>query len=1641
MPVRYAYMTREDKNSGRAEKDNDLQQLGLSARAFNVLDRRGIVGISDLTKDGELNRQGLDDVDPELLAEIKSKLFEYLLKRNFPPQDNVKLTPPASIDVSESGPAVVSGLPSTSRAKMEPLFLHEAADPANQIETLGLSRRAYNLLKRANIHRISQLKLLSDEQILALRGSGPTTLVDIKRGLKAYDSDVVLPPEPNVAPTIEQKPPDNVKPNSPAVAGRAPPPVNLRHALDLAYGLTDDTPLSSAQIAVRFGVPVEQVQQLLSDGLGEIARDALFQARLDTFKQAVTALGGLAILDEVRLALEAIIGTQAKLPGVIRLLKAVGTPIVIFNVHECEIVIIDQAGEWKYFEYLERAGLTELRRYNSTYSTVELLKSLKRRVDYPAELPDALANAFMRIHPMFEKQANGTLGLANWAIGSSEPQTQKPNRLIDPPRVSTPKLSAAPVPTHPTTPASTERFKKLSHYVDSLETWEQSLSPKLRRVELIGEIPLSPEQCAEIGNLLGERLQSWRPQDAIAMIDSLYSATFVCFLVGQGVFGYDTGDYWSAVEHALGMRLDGAWKGRLGQLLEKILKRRQLPLFPEMRESAARYMSLILAHGGIPTYCLRDYFLLVIKPSLRPIYAQYPPDARLDEVLSHYMGDRPVKYFLENGGNVALDFYVRSCELMQEWLTTSELPSAETVGLPEHVVTFFGRWAPEALKSRVRERDSNERLQRPELIADPWGSGLVLRLPSQRATAANDTSATWTVEPLNRIIPVHIRFGKTTEYELAIRAPQLSYTVSFTQGEKTTKWAVEGYRRDEPIMVFQPGSGRWQPRLTSQELWVFFSQTSTLSPSEGEAILAEELPDFQGGWRGQGWDLTQAQSLLLQHPERHDIHLGVRAREAMKPSLSHESQFLSSGINGQISIYVGHPPNVRIPLTSSRSSDSAELERWAVAIRQLDHNAQPIRISVSEINQAALSIRDNLVEINLADPGLLGPAPFGTYSIKVSGPMGRDAHFVIGCLPELQTYGIDNILVPEAQKGPLEAVIQIELSSSEYVELVEESRRLSMRQIHPGKFEIRVPGDTHQIQLSTVRALDSEVEQRVPLTLTLRRLKWRLVGGEVSSPDWTGQTIRMPLTSLLDEPNAALLIDIPGVSVSQTQLNIRLLNVQREVIVTVPIRRNQRATCWRFEPASLHDTLRSQQSPILRFELVITGLENNLEPVHLPVLDVTRDLIIDRLQAYWQKADNGRHLRVTWREEKPVRSRVLQFWPVWQPWKRPIEMLVPDSAQGEAEFFLPDDQIVSGHYRLIIAANNPWATAESAGFPPDSDSNTFDLRPKTPEDRLVELDTVPTLDQAFAHDLERAYILLSQDALDVSEIGWCCNHLDLAGPHELTALCRLVDGQRSETFKTALGSPLFEPHCIARVGMYYDNGDISESDLEPIIRLAGKPGEWSIERCIALSEGPYTLLRIQAVRQLANRDLQIAIPILLKLVSNGLMSEDEFIQLSYSEKYLALDELEHHRHSVVARRLSKLLEGSWSLVRQEMWLECDAGYGQIKRIEDPEMKISVEQFFEDEAAHILHVALHIWLDPEWHGETATINMVTREINFPRARKLFVCVRCGFASSKLDFYRAHLQIGCGGPAFVPPQANHALPLTKLRFTTNAKRPIQ
>ncbi len=135
-----------------------------------------------------------------------------------------------------------------------------------------------------------------------------------------------------------------------------------------------------------------------------------------------------------------------------------------------------------------------------------------------------------------------------------------------------------------------------------LRACEETLSVRVARVKLLGEIPLLPGDLEKLETLIA---QSFRL--GVCTLAKIAPHSLACYLVGKGIYHYEseTGDYWSSIRDALD--ISAAIQNELGSFFVAYLERNDHLLSLDT-PGAHAFVGPILFHGLIPDSCLDDYF-------------------------------------------------------------------------------------------------------------------------------------------------------------------------------------------------------------------------------------------------------------------------------------------------------------------------------------------------------------------------------------------------------------------------------------------------------------------------------------------------------------------------------------------------------------------------------------------------------------------------------------------------------------------------------------------------------------------------------------------------------------------------------------------------------------------------------------------------------------------------------------------------------------------------------------------------------------------------------------------------------------------------------------------------------------------------
>ncbi|MFV9506789.1 MAG: hypothetical protein AB4911_19740 [Oscillochloridaceae bacterium umkhey_bin13] len=349
--------------------------------------------------------------------------------------------------------------------------------------------------------------------------------------------------------------------------------------------------------------------------------------------------------------------------------------------------------------------------------------------------------------------------------------------------------------------------------ITTLHALERQFRSQIPSVNLLGELPLTPELHEELGAAIAGLIKRNDLPTASRMMRTRYPHCLAVFLVLQGIFHYDQGRYWPSLHErirAKGPRA-AALEAEWGQFFLEFLAEQDLATLTGL-ERSLRYVTPILLHGGIPQYCLNDYFQLIFVRFDDLLHeARLPLDeATLDTLASvaeRSAADRPVARLIRYGGDFARDLLARTLELAQLTAERQQLPDPTEVGLPQRVLDQYARWLA-SRRQRAQERDPAWRPRRPELWFDRGATGCIWSCQPSSCPTVNGPMRTGRLADSRAC--VSIRLGRALSRHAGRRAP--------------SRWPCRRWRlaiRYASVMGARPlSSGRFLASMRNSRSWL-----------------------------------------------------------------------------------------------------------------------------------------------------------------------------------------------------------------------------------------------------------------------------------------------------------------------------------------------------------------------------------------------------------------------------------------------------------------------------------------------------------------------------------------------------------------------------------------------------------------------------------------------------------------------------------------------------------------------------------------------------------------------------------------------------------------------------------------------------
>lgn len=818
-----------------------------------------------------------------------------------------------------------------------------------------------------------------------------------------------------------------------------------------------------------------------------------------------------------------------------------------------------------------------------------------------------------------------------------------------------------------------------------LASLEDELAQKISKVELIGELKLSAELDTRLGERIAQFVKNRNFTDATTLLGRRYPTCLVVYLVTRGIYGYNGGDYWTSIRNQIGIssNLTTQW----GQIFEDFIRTKHLAFPPQ--EGASRYVRSILLHGGIPDYCLPDFFEKILypaisRPELNGVTAEYLIQDHLSANSQNV--DKPVTRFLREGGKIAIDFVNRCLEMAQSYEFEDAIPQADVLGLPLRVIEGYQKWVEKRGKGSLKY-GSKLKLQSPQLVLDPYGDGVFIELPLQELTPEFQfATGHWLIENAEKTTPYPFHLNRNCLIDperIYLENPTKDSRVTFQIDDRLNRtWHFKGIDTDTSLLAFDAETGNlinWRFNLPAKLLWLIYPALQPISIEGGQKRETfSQLPGEWFNYKIEEWDLTSAK--LIKIGEKY-ISLEpdlTKLRPQLKGAVL-EGYFPQPG---EANVYLDLP-DVIIPLSPQRTVAS-EAFRWNIRII----NKEREQVAAHSVANLHYQDEGNHIRFSLGLKELLGVDNFGSYTVFMRGPLGRDITFNISLVPQLKIIGIENTRIPD-QYGKLEAV-ELLIKTATTLMLTSLDSKLRIEQLQPGSFKVEVPSDRNKAEL----ILQNPAKKQVTLSVPLPIIIWKLNSNkniEAFTQDSPG-LLSIPLETFLGVAEPRLLVTISPPPTHEHILSGHLrLNYDSDSLPQTIESRSSRNRYLSFKLEETFDSLRSSREGNLLFELTLDNLPGNTNGSYLPVLNLTRTIKLQNLTLSSSVVDEGWSVETSWQCNSGLKNRQLRLWPLWKPWKKPFEISIPDEKTNQFNIIIPQEELQPGLYRAEIGLKNPYS--------------------------------------------------------------------------------------------------------------------------------------------------------------------------------------------------------------------------------------------------------------------------------------------------------------------------------------------------------------
>jgi len=673
--------------------------------------------------------------------------------------------------------------------------------------------------------------------------------------------------------------------------------------------------------------------------------------------------------------------------------------------------------------------------------------------------------------------------------------------------------------------------------------------------------------------------------------------------------------------------------------------------------------------------------------------------------------DEPIRRYLLYGGKSAEEFLVNSVLLAHRSLTDQKVPNADDVSLPKRVVMAFECWWAQhidELREQIRpdweETATGQRFRTPTISLDPAMAEITVHVHAQRYLASvGGTSALLEVmgstsDSLCQTFPLRV-YGirgcllETQDLDFPLPCPDYRYEFSLKSDSSVIqRWEVIAMRKEGPCIAFNWPSGKLikDEELPGGRIWFLVRQG--FSPEPADCILVEGR-SLYGKWKEYDFlelDLEQVDELQIVDDQGQRFPILVSSGRS--PVLEFIGGQWLEGVHSEgVEICVGSPPKVRIPI-----KDEAELRLWRLSILTEEESSLQDRkhYRLSELQEAMdVDADKGWVDVLLTDETLLGQRPVGVFTVRVRKPPYTDWRSTFCIVPNLQVEFDRDIYLPyEAGKTPeIHAKILVvegaEFAPHPPAELLE---------VRDNFYAVRIDG-TENVLRGTLLPRPPGENQRVPLTINVPKVKWRLQGLEDDQHAvWCNTVEEVWLGDWETSSELFLIVALPSFVDGPLELSLDGNSGRKEEKVL----REGKA---RFDLLAFGDALRAGPS-LQTFTLTLPESQFGID--HTPLFKVRTRWEVEDVECIQEARGRTITLNVTWTEKGRTgnRDRVVRLWSLSGVLSNPIiEQKVWEGTSVTLRANVRD--LPPGTYLLQLALEDPWSTTE-VSRPALDDPNT-----------------------------------------------------------------------------------------------------------------------------------------------------------------------------------------------------------------------------------------------------------------------------------------------------------------------------------------------